>query len=400
MPVTLDQMTYDEMRSHERAEEKCAECGAALTVCSGVWHGFDSQFILACTADKTHVGLFREATPGIEPGTALPGSMTKRGYSQMVAEHGVERAKALAPFQSAALTEEKAKVVVATLWPKAPPVEKAKAAMVCHQFGLNPLMKHIFLVPFNEGKDNETWEMLLSIKATRLIAARHARYGYVDNTPRAMTEDEQREILGKVVTDRLVFLTRLKTLDGMTAHGVGYWPKDKGVKGADKGNTPENMAAIRSERQAFDRLIPGMMPDAGVIDADYVDVTEEGDTDEAMRVVDQETGEILEPDEVEDSIPGADPDEPFENEPEETEPDPPKAAAPDFSFEFPKGDADKAICDDGMEKVLAAMKHAEIRHSQAGAYMNGVRGWKLKNLRELTNSKGRELIQAINEGKV
>jgi hypothetical protein len=120
-------------------------------------------------------------------------------------------------------------------------------------------MKHVFLIPFNEGKSNETWETILSIKATRLIASRSGRFSYLTG-PRVMTDKEQQDTFGEVDQANIVAITMLKDLAGNQAPGYGRWPKNKAVYGEDKGNTKENMAIIRSERQAFERLLPGEMP--------------------------------------------------------------------------------------------------------------------------------------------
>jgi hypothetical protein len=54
--------------------------------------------------------------------------------------------------------------------------------------------------------------------------------------------------------------------------GYGFWPRETEVHGADKGNCPHNMAFIRSERNALDRMAPGASPDLEVADESFVEV--------------------------------------------------------------------------------------------------------------------------------
>lgn len=177
------------------------------------------------------------------------------------------------------LTREDIEDIVKTIYPQAPVVEIKKVILLCMSYKLNPLpsAKHVYLLSFVNHKSGErTYSPVLAIGATRLIARRasikhHHEYGYADYSPRAMTEEEQIKINGKVDDNRIWAITILIDLKGLTAYGVGNWPKDQAVNGADKGNTPENMARVRSERNALDRLFPGEMPgtEVEVIDADY-----------------------------------------------------------------------------------------------------------------------------------
>jgi len=127
----------------------------------------------------------------------------------------------------------------------------------------------------------------MGIGATRLIASRNRKYSYKDGT-RLMTEEDQIRIFAEIDKSKIWAITVLKDEYGNEAPGYGNWPRDKEPYGADKGNTKANMAMIRSERQAFDRLCPGEMPQGvDVIDAEYI-ASDEGQ----YNVVDVKTGKI------------------------------------------------------------------------------------------------------------
>ena len=115
----------------------------------------------------------------------------------MTQEHGEATTTKLAPYMGVTtLTQEQAALILRTIWPKAPEVEVFKAALICKIYGLNPLMKHLYLVPF-ATKQAVIWTPIMGIGATRLIASRVDRYTYNDG-PRMMTEQEQKEIRGEV----------------------------------------------------------------------------------------------------------------------------------------------------------------------------------------------------------
>jgi hypothetical protein len=144
-------------------------------------------------------------------------------------------------------------------------------------------MKHLYLIPFNTKVKATTkapehletsYAVVLGIKASRIIARRKGEYAYLDDTPRIMTEAEQLKIFGEVIQDSVCAITRLADRKGNTAIGTGKWSKSTEAKGSDKGNTKLNMAMIRSERQALDRLFPDSLPSeaADVVDERYQDL--------------------------------------------------------------------------------------------------------------------------------
>lgn len=173
------------------------------------------------------------------------------------------------------LTEQDLTEIIATLWPEAPEVERKKALLICYQYHLNPLLKHIYIIgPFVDKKTGEeSWATVPSIKTKRILAGRQRRYSYLDDTPRIMTDAEQKKMHGYVDPDKLWFITKLRDDRGHTASGYGNYPKGKDPYGTDKGNTKENMGMIRSESAALERLNPEPMPfgTSEVVDERYAE---------------------------------------------------------------------------------------------------------------------------------
>lgn len=175
----------------------------------------------------------------------------------------------------ATLQKVELREIIVSLFPEAPELEMARAIMLCASYGLNPLNKHVFLIPFNKGKPNEAWATVMGIKAKRLLASRRGPFSYMDGTPRVMTEQERMSTFGQLDTDRLWVITKLRDpKTGAEAVGYGFWLFEDELRGANKGNSEFNMASIRSESQALDRLRPGEMPQGieavdETIDAEY-----------------------------------------------------------------------------------------------------------------------------------
>lgn len=261
IPVTL-------IDGRKKASENlCAECDGALVVAWGGKYGF-SSYVLVCGVDKTHTGFKR---PGKVPIEALPYEL-RNVLERKAKERAMEDKITTELVQYAgltSLTEKDADHILTVLFKDADTVAIQTAVWICVQYGLNPLMRHIFLLPFNvniapKGQPPryvKRYEPVLGIAATRLMAARQQDgYSYVDFSPRLMTEEEQKKMFGEVDDEHLVYLTHLRNHHGDEAWGVGRWPKDDKVHGADKGNTQANMARIRSERNAFAMLCPAEMP--------------------------------------------------------------------------------------------------------------------------------------------
>lgn len=177
-----------------------------------------------------------------------------------------ETKTALTKYQnSTSLTQADAMMILQTIFPGADESEMVKAAMLCHDYQLNPLKKHVSLIRFKNSKaGKDDWVAVMSIDVERLLASRRGRYLYIDDTPRVMSEAEQMKRFGSVDKDKIWAITKLSDTKGGGSVGYGFWPKSQTPYGTEKGNTAMNMAFIRSERQALRRLFPAEMPNVNV----------------------------------------------------------------------------------------------------------------------------------------
>ena len=280
---------YDQLSEKERdkirAKYQCPECGEWVNY--WVQSGSPTtvkRIYLACHQHDSnkHEGVAKEFTPPNENLiTARRETMSQEeiGTSQALVARGI-------PL-TGVINKDQATTILNTIWKGAPPVEVYKAAMLCQDYGLHPLMKHVYLVKY-KGKEGDNWATVLGIGATRLMMSRMGSFSYTDDTPRIMSDEEQVRIFGKVDKANIVAITRLKTKDGLEAQGYGKYPATGGyLMGEDKGNSRENMAFIRSERNAFGRLFPdAKMPSVEVVDEQYMETP--------SGTVDKETGEIVE----------------------------------------------------------------------------------------------------------
>ncbi len=169
-------------------------------------------------------------------------------------------------FTPGVISQRQAAYLLSRVWPGAPEEEIKKAALICQQYQLNPLMRQVYLIKYGN-----TWSVVLGIKATRQIAQKRHRYSYVDG-PRMMSEQEQKEILGDVDKERFWAITKIKDAEGNIYPGYGNIPRNAQVYGMDKGNSAANLAFIRSERNALDKLAPGELPDLDVADDQYTPI--------------------------------------------------------------------------------------------------------------------------------
>lgn len=265
----------------QQAKEYCQR--NQCLVCNGpVVIAFNKEYVLRC-GDPAH-GPEQWGRPSSKPNMYQEANQIKRSAKEMAEQ--TENPTALSTIvHSGLLTQKRAAEIVRTFWPKAPDAEVTKAAILCESYGLNPLMKHVFLIPFKDQ-----WALVMGISATRLIAQRQGDFSYLDDTPRVMTADEQVKAFGEVDQQKIWAVCKLKNVKtGATSIGRGNWPKGTPPQGTDKGNTAANMAFIRAERQALDRLCPGKMPaNVEVMDESLVDLPD------TVKQVNTATGEIVE----------------------------------------------------------------------------------------------------------
>jgi hypothetical protein len=291
------------LKTHE-----CAICHGPLVL---LHTPYPTDWYLACGQDRSHVGYAK--TPSLTQralrGEPLPIYIIDRIKAKrrqtMNEDLTPEQQTALAPYHGVrTLTKQQATIVLRTIWPKAPDTEIVKAALLCRDYALHPLMKHVFLLPFKNKRTGViTWTTVLGIAATRLIASRRGSYSYVDG-PRLMTDAEQEATFGEIDQGNLWAITVLQDDAGNRAPGYGNWPKGEEPKGTDKGNTKANMAFIRSERNALQRLRPGEIPTGvDVIDPSYIDqdLPDALPPEHPHSQVDEDTGEVTEPDEQGDA---------------------------------------------------------------------------------------------------
>lgn len=315
----LDARRRDDHHRELVAKQKdhvCGECGAILGIFpqwpGGSWQRgmkpADTTWELLCSQDRSHHGIVKlpSLTQRYLRGQTLPlhiiNRIEARRRHEVTQDLALPDRQALARYEGKrALTQAEAEHILNAIWPDAPREEKVRAAMLCESYRLNPLMKHVFLIPF-EKKNREgtvlgkTWATVMGIDATRLLASRRAPYSVIDG-PRVMTDDEQMHIFGEVDAGSVVAVTVVADSAGNRAPGYGKWPrvnrwgKANEPQGTDKGNSMMNMAMIRSERNALKRLRPAEMPDVEVVDADYVVLPAiDGD---GPAMVDTSTGEVM-----------------------------------------------------------------------------------------------------------
>jgi hypothetical protein len=316
MPIYVGGPTTEEELKYKAKTYKC-NCGGALLV---AWSADHNCYMLRCANKLEHSDFIRPANINNYdlPGYNMPGIM-KGKEKQLVTKYGEETTKSLVRAGGgnalSTLTEKAAISMAMILWPEASKSQSgknaiAKLALICRDYGLNPAMDHVFLIKFdryegkgeNRHKVGEDWSVVRGIKASRLICGRDKSYGYIDDTPRIMTQDEQKRIFGEVDAESLVAICKLRDKDGNIFAGYGKWPiwktwgdkrYDNNPQGTDKGNSKFNMACIRAERQALDKLNPGSMPAIDVVDENYIQKPQVVVTYDGTKV-DPESGLIQE----------------------------------------------------------------------------------------------------------
>lgn len=291
MPVYESEELPRDKLEELRRKSSCKECGGWVNMFLDPESG---KAFIACNdwLRTHHDGIVKEAKYFEE------NIITRR--ERMEKELGQEKALALADAANiAVMTKPVAIQIIETLWGDAPTIDKTKAIMMCYQYNLNPLMKHLHMVGYRKrdedgkfikdksGQNVKDWTIIVGIQATRLMSHRKHKFTYLDMSPRIATQEEIEKILGETARDDMVYgFTHIKDLEtGAESFGLKGWPTKDKAKGEEKGNTQLNMACVRSERQAIDKLYPSELPDADVMDEQFIEVENGG-------VVDVSTGEI------------------------------------------------------------------------------------------------------------
>ena len=284
---------------HIRRTNQCAVCGGNVSV----WFDSDkSKCFIACSdwLRTHHEGIAREALDleyNIE---------TRRDI--LTQEHGQDKAVELRQFDLASVftKREDARKALAVLFPNAEgasPAEFEKAIGLCLDYGADPRLGEVFMIPYKvdmldaQGKavgKKTIYETVRGIRFTRKVTRRKHKFSYLDDTPRLMTEAEEKRYYKTPDPERVRYITKIKDLQtGEDATGRGEWPMFRtwtdrqgthkvpnNPKGMDKGNSMENMAAIHSERNAYDLLYPTDLPQ-------NVRVFDENTVDAQFRVVEE-----------------------------------------------------------------------------------------------------------------
>lgn len=297
MPYYPEDSSGDNLRNLIR-NNVCSVCGRQLYA----YLDKDKKVYLGCPTPG-HEGITKEYQPTKWAEAGLDSLTHIAKEETMVQDLGEATTRALVakglPL-SGQLTRPQAKEIIMTIWDRAPALEVYKATALCADFGLHPLMRHIYLIKYNRREHGQIvgadWVIQLGIGATRLIAHRKHRFGYKDDTPRRMTKEEGAKILGDDYKpdENIYAITRLVDMDSKAeVTGVGaFGNKERDPKGMEKGNTRLNMACIRSERKAIDRQYPAEMPTG-------YEVYDERYADTPSGKVDTTSGEV-----VGDSPPG------------------------------------------------------------------------------------------------
>jgi len=359
----------------------CSECGGRLTLAWGGSYG-EKSHVLICANSKAHKGIARpfHLAPADNPAFNLY-DVNKDRRKELTEKIGEEKTKALEQYeQKTNLGEIQARTIIQSIWPDAPIHAVLRGALICHQYGLNPLMKHLALVKFHSRTTNrDTWEPIIAIKGSRIIAAPQGCWSYLDDSPRAMMEIEGLKILGEDEydpTNNYYSICKLKDMaTGREASGIGVVGKDESIYGTDKGNTPRNQCNIRSERQALDRLYPDSQPkDVDVTDENYLGepagvCAKTLDTPD-KKTIDTVQGEVV-------------------NTPEPSEPVPtPQADTSKY------GHIDASFVDDALSRLKRGWPQTEIYKHLKEKYL--VTGSKLTDaIAKLTNNQAAEFTKEL-----
>ncbi len=283
-----DSNTRDDLEKI-RKRNVCLECGGRLVV---LWDMNEKKAFLTCSDYRrtNHEGIIRESSRFEKEGLASLNIESRREIMEQ--DHGEEKTRELVQSRApltGALTQPQAMHILKLVYPKVPEDEIIRTAIFCRDYGLHPLAKEVFIIPFKNKAGGNDYAMVVGIPASRKIAhALKGEFSFLDDTPRAASEEEIAKQFGKNSEEsqlNIISVTKLQGEGGNLAIGFGLYPKTATPKGTEKGNTKRNMANIRSERQAMDRLPGKAIPKVEVVDERYIDVD--------YKVIDSSTGEVL-----------------------------------------------------------------------------------------------------------
>ncbi|KKL63230.1 hypothetical protein LCGC14_2177170 [marine sediment metagenome] len=402
----------------------CSECGGTAFLFAEL--GSD-RLKIGCRhhPDATIVKDYTPRDPMLE----RVGVYDRGDRERMTETIGQEKATALMaqgiPLNGV-ITKVQLMEVFHTVWPGADDLAVFKGVAICEAFGLHPLMKHLFLIPFNtkvskRGEPDrweDVYEPVLGIAATRLIAGKHGEWSFDDMSPRVMTEEEQLKVWGKTYPDDICAITILLNKWGGKTYGYGRWPKEvrgrdgkvrvNEPKGTDKGNSMENMAMIRSERNALGKLAPepDVLNGVRTMDERYMSIERaDGQVEAAFTAegerVDPATGEILgDPADITDvEIPGAEPEPQPEPEPEPPPEPAPKAKAKAKPPERePAKDETPVTHAQGKEIERLFSHDGAFDPASMGEFCNAQRNWGIRQIVQLKKWQYDIIVDCFSRG--
>ena len=373
VPVYESEELTREKLEKLRRKNVCAVCGGWLNT----FLGEGGVAFIACHdwLRTRHDGIKKEAR------IFEPNIPTRR--KAMVKEYGEEKTTTLAKLPiSGALTQPQAMHILKLVYPDVPENEIIRTAIFCRDFGLHPLAKEVYLIPF-KGKH----VMVVGIPASRKMAHNlKGEFSFLDDTPRAATSEEIDKQFGKDSEEaklNVISVTKLQGEGGNLAIGFGLYPKSENPYGMDKGNTKRNMANIRSERQAMDRLPGKPLPQVEVIDEAYAEVPDiEGKVVIKTGEIIEGEGKVIEPE------PEAEPLSDDLPEPESTDQQP---VQPELK---PEEKRDERLAPINLVTQVKQLFYRELKKSKddLGHLINGEKKWGIKDLTNLKTWQANELI--------
>ncbi len=255
--------TREELEEYQADGFICSICGEPIEIYRKSLT--ENEYFLACHDWRRthHEGDIEKAASRYQKEGMESFNYQKR-RELMTEQHGETKTKALDKYIGGGVITKAGYVeIVNTLWGSAPEIQKKKAILLCQAYKLNPLMKHLYLIPYKRwkkvkvvdsfvkkpvldanGKQIVDWTMVLGIGATRLLAQRKHNFSYLDMSPRAAEPAEVKKITGKPgdFANYAYGFTHIKDVDtGAEAYGLRDISLFDKIQGQDKGNTHQSL---------------------------------------------------------------------------------------------------------------------------------------------------------------
>ena len=132
-----------------RRNSVCIECGRQLAIYLDMK---TRQQYIACSG-RVHEGITREYKPPVEDYQS-----NIRREMMVEKEHGIGTAVALKGLpMKGQLTQPQAEHILSLVYPGVPREEIIRCAILCRDFGLHPLMKEVYIIPFEIKGGGKNW---------------------------------------------------------------------------------------------------------------------------------------------------------------------------------------------------------------------------------------------------